>query len=94
MIPDTPGQMHSVLFMTMLSRAYGDITATARRRRLSEHDISTIEGKVLAMLRDAPDFAGEFTTFEVEPVLAGVLQQLEQFFAAIRAGRAKQGQKK
>lgn len=94
MIPETPEQMRAVLMMALITRAYGDITIEARRRRLTEHDIAVIERRVVGMLRDAKSFAHEFQTFETEPVVAGVLSELEAFFAAARGSRLKNVQQK
>lgn len=94
MLPRTPDEMRSMLYMSMISRVYGDITTEARRRRLTEHDIANIERRVLSILRDGDSFAHEFTTFQVEPVIAQVLKELETFFAMTREARIQSIQQK
>lgn len=90
MLPKTPEEMYSLLLRAMLLRAYGDITTAARRKRLTEHDIATIERNTLDILKGAADFADEFKTFEVEPVRANALREVQEFFAVTRTGRQKQ----
>jgi len=94
MLPTTPEEMTTILFNTMLSRIYLDISTAARRGRLTEHDISTIERRLLASMREGPDFSQEFTTFEVEPAIAKAVDMMQQFFAATRSARVNDIQQK
>lgn len=90
MLPKTPDELHALLINTLMTRAYGDITTAARKGRLTEHDIAVIERKCLNFLKEAPSFANEFTTYEVEPVVAAAIKQAHDFFAAVRTGRIRQ----
>ncbi|ORE90971.1 hypothetical protein [Aurantimonas sp. 22II-16-19i] len=87
MVPQNPAEMRSLLLMHALTRLYSDVTIAARRGRLTEHDIRGIEAKVIEMLRKAPDFADEFQTFEVEPVIAQVRSEITLFCDISREGR-------
>lgn len=94
MIPKTPQEMQAMIFVAVVTRLYGDVTTEARRRRLTEHDIAGIERRALATLKDGPDFAHEFTTFEAEPVVAKTLKDIEALLIMARAGRLKNIQQK
>lgn len=87
MIPKTPDEMYTMLFKTLITRAYGDITTEARRRRLTEHDIAAIERRILDFRRDLEEIPDEFPTFETEPVVARAFNEMQEFFAVLRAAR-------
>lgn len=94
MPPKTPEELYSILFKTLFSRLYLDMTSEARRRRLTEHDIAMIEKRVLAFQRQTDNFAGEFTTFETEPVVARVFQEMQELFAVTKPARVDKVQQK
>jgi len=90
MIPKTSQEMQSLLIMALITRLYGDITTEARRKRLTEHDIGTIEQRTMRYLSGGPDFAHEFKDFEAEIPRAAALKIVKEMCDAIRAVRAKQ----
>ena len=90
MEPKTPEEFYSQLFMAAVSRIYGDVTAEARRRRITEHDIATIENRIIAMMGDAKKAAHEFQAFEVEPLVNKLVQELRALFGAIREARKRE----
>lgn len=90
LIPKTPEAMIALLVQTGMTRAYGDLSAAARRGQLSEHDIARIESAVVNMIRMSDGVPEEFETFEAEPAFAKSRELLKQFFAAARSGRLKQ----
>lgn len=89
-LPKTPADLTGMLLMTLLIRAYGDITTAARRGRLTEHDIDRIERNTLAILTEAEDFSHEIKGYEAEPARAEAIAQVKTLFANVRAGRVKQ----
>lgn len=94
MIPQTPDEMYTMLFKLLMTRAYGDITEAARRGRLTEHDIATIERRILAFRDDLKGVGVEFQTFEAEPEIAKAFNEAKDFFAVIRAARVQKIQKR
>jgi hypothetical protein len=94
MIPKTPEEFFAILYKTLVSRIYLDLTTEARRRRLTEHDIATIERRVLDFRRETDAFAHEFETFETEPVVARTFQEMQEFFAVTKAARIEKVQQK
>ena len=93
MKPTTPDELAAMLMFTMMTRLYGDVTTEARKRRLTDHDIETIERTVLAFKKDTDAFAKEFP-FQTEVVVARVFNDLKQFLAAAKSGRIKHFQQK
>lgn len=87
MKPANADQMTTLMVVSALTRAYGDVTEAARRGRLTEHDIATIERRILGIVRSAPDVSGEFTTFETEPAMRNAEAQIREMFARIRTAR-------
>ncbi len=94
MIPKTPDEFYSILYKTMLTRLYLDITAEARQKRLTEHDIATIERRILSFRSETDAFAHEFKTFETEPVVTRVFQELQELFAVTKPARIEKVQQK
>ena len=90
MIPRTPEELYATVFLAMITRLYGDVTTEARRRRLTEHDIATIERKLLELMGTGAEFAQEIKGFEAEPVMAKARNEIQQIFAMTKAGRVKQ----
>lgn len=86
--PKTPDELFSLVAHQMLLRVYGDLALEARRKRLTEHDISLIETRVIRIIREAEDFSGEVKGYESEPVMADVEAYLKGIFARMRELRA------
>lgn len=89
MRPETAQDLYLTLFKTMIIRAYGDITTAARRKRLTEHDIRSIEKNVLTILAESQDFSGEFPAFDAKRVIVMTLDEVDEWFTACRAERIK-----
>lgn len=89
MMPETPEQMEWLLTMALVTRLYGDATSAARRKRLTEHDISLLEDRIIRDFAAGPDFAQEFQTFQAEIPRAAALKTIKEMCAVIRADRQK-----
>ena len=70
--PKTPDDMFSLVTHAMMVRLYGELALEARRKRLTEHDISLIETRIIRILREGEDFSGEVKGYESEPVMADI----------------------
>mgnify|MGYP001323138618 CR=1 FL=1 len=94
MIPKSPSEMTNLIVQILMLRIYGDITAAARRGRISEHDIALIERSAIRAIKEGPDFSHEFETFEAEPAVAAGIKLVEDFLATTRSARINQIQNK
>lgn len=90
MRPKSPEELYSVLLRAFWTRAYGDLTTAARRKRLTEHDIALIEKRVLETAAEALNAAHEFPEFDARRVIEGMLAEGSEGFRVIRESRAKQ----
>lgn len=94
-IPRTPEAMIAMIFEAGRARAYVDVSAAVRRKRLTEHDIALIERNIIDMTRNIdPQIAPEFETFEAEPAFAKAGQLLKEYFAEAKAARVKNVEQK
>jgi len=89
-LPRTEAEMINFLFITGMTRAYGDLSTAAWRSRLTEHDIDAVEKIVIDAMPTGSEFAEEFKLFQTEVAAAKARDLLKQFFAAARAGRLKE----
>lgn len=90
MVPKTPDALYGVLLRAFWMRVHGDLTAAARRKRLTEHDIAQIEDRALALAGEARQAAGEFKDFDAAAVVERVLAEARENLRVIREARAKQ----
>lgn len=86
-IPETQDEAATLLFQTGLVVAYEAIAAAAWRGRLTNADIARIERETLVKLKEANEAAEEFSTFELEKVVAKVRASLQTIFDGARARR-------
>lgn len=90
MIPKTAAEMTGLVHIALLTRIYGDVTMAARRGRLTEDAIATIERRAIATLGGADQFADEFKTFQAEVAVAEAVKITRELLASVRAGRERQ----
>lgn len=88
MIPKTPEEMTAMLKETMHFKLYTAITIASRRKRLTEHDISTIEKSILREFDIGEQVAHEFTSFEAEPAVKLAISLVRQFTEHAKNTRA------
>lgn len=94
MIPETAREMVLRIQLTLLTRAYGDVTTAARRKGISENTLRQIEGDAVAIFNAGGDFAAEFETFQAELARADALRGFTQLCEDGREGRAKNLEKR
>jgi hypothetical protein len=82
-MPSTEGELTALLIHAGLTRAYADLRAAARQRRLNNHEIGIIERRVIDDVFGNTDFAAAFTTFEAEKSVANARQHLRGLFATL-----------
>jgi hypothetical protein len=90
LIPKTPAQMTGLIHMTLMARIYGDITTEARRRGMTDDDITAIEERAIELLGKGEDFAGEFETFQAEIAVAAAVKLTRDFLAGVKSGREQE----
>ncbi|MGV0817147.1 hypothetical protein [Martelella sp. AMO21009] len=87
MHPKTPHELTQLLVNVMTLDLYGEITTAARKKRLTEHDIAAVERKVIAKIKDGPDFSHEALTYEAEPAIARAIAMVKDFTETAARGR-------
>lgn len=87
--PETPGELTALLFRGTLNTLYGEMTLAARRKRLTEHDITQIERAALDRMAKPEGVEHEFEHFEAELAWRDAETLLKQLFAICRLTREK-----
>jgi hypothetical protein len=87
LLPKTPQDAEALMIRAILSLAYAELARAAVKKRLTEHDIAVIERNALGELQALFATAGEFSGFELEPVLASTRASLRLQFEQMARGR-------